>query len=113
MAEAQTGPYKEVFTKEILDIIKERFRPDSELLATVQRVLPDFPPPPRENRAGAWHFVAFMIAVRIVNGYQDTGIEPPSRGSRVSPLVLAVQALLKWIGKSHEADAIRKALGKD
>ena len=67
----------------------------------------------KEDIRSAWHPSARVFATLIEMGYIRSGIPPPSRKSVSSPLVLAIQDLLRLTGvKGADGDAIRQVLGK-
>lgn len=104
-------PYSE------LDAFEQQLARARRLLDAVNATIPDIPNPPpsltrKQDVRSEWYPTARMFAALIEGGYQQAGGEPPSRLSQSSPLVLAVQALLEWIGQRHGGDNIRQALGK-
>ena len=100
-----------------VDAFEERVGRARRLLDAVNATIPDIPdrlPSLMRKRdvRSEWHPTARMFANLIKAGYQKAGGEQPSLLSQSSPLVLAVQALLEWVGQRHDGDTIRQALGK-
>jgi len=96
-----------------LDGYEEMLERMRRLSAAVNDVMPGVPSVRRKHDSRSeWHPTARLFASLIEAGYQEAGTEPPTRHSLASPLVLAVQALLKRIGQQRDEDAIRQALGK-
>ncbi len=94
-----------------LGLIKERIRSLDALVSLLTECCPGTPPRKNDPRS-RWHSVALFLASRIDEAFRQAGIESPSRNAALSPLVLAVQDLLRIVGYRQEADAIRKVLGK-
>jgi hypothetical protein len=84
-------------------------------LEALTNLLVEICPPKRPRKSdprSRWHTAARYLASNIEQAFQRAGIEVPSKNSTLTPLVLAVQHLLKIAGYTQTPDAIRKVLGK-
>jgi hypothetical protein len=84
-------------------------------LDALANLLAEICPPPRPRKSdprSRWHAAARYLASNIEQAFQRAGIEIFSKNSALSPLVLAVQDVLKIAGYTQTPDAIRKVLGK-
>jgi len=95
----------------ILRFAEERVRSLDALVDLLTECCPA-PPAKKHDARSRWHSPARYFAPCIEDAFWRAGIESPSRSSALSPLVPAVQDLLKVAGYTHEPDAIRKVLGK-
>jgi hypothetical protein len=80
-------------------------------LAEQLKCIPDGPRE-RSRRSDEWHVRARLYAQMIEGACHTAGVPPPTRNSTNSPLVLAVQGLLRLEGCARTPDAVRKVLGK-
>jgi len=91
-------------------VSEQRVRQYSDLAEQLKCIADE--PRKRSRRSDEWHVRARLYAKMIEDACRMAGVPPPTRNSAKSPLIMAVQGLLRLDGSTRTPTAVRQVLAK-